>query len=50
MENFRDLYRINGVNPFFYFAERMKNAIFVVPNLVLNGLAKIATYYANRKD
>lgn len=34
----------------FYFAERMKNAIFVVPNLVLNGLAKIATYYANRKD
>lgn len=31
----------------FYFAERMKSAIFVVPNLVLNGLAKIAGYYAN---
>ena len=30
----------------FYFAEKLKNAIFVVPNLVLIGLALIADYYA----
>ena len=30
----------------FYFAEKSKNPIFVVPNLVLVGLALIADYYA----
>ncbi len=34
----------------FYFAEKMKNAIFVVPNLVLTGLAYIADYYAEKKN
>ena len=32
----------------FYFAEKMKSAIFVTPNLVLMGLAQIADYYANK--
>ena len=32
----------------FYFAEKMKSAIFVTPNLVLMGLAKIAVYYAEK--
>lgn len=30
-----------------YFAEKLKNTIFVVPNLVLMGLAQIAEYYAH---
>ena len=30
-----------------YFAEKMKNSIFVVHNLVLMGLSQIANYYAN---
>lgn len=30
----------------FYFAEKLKSPIFVVPNLVLSGLALIAEYYA----
>ncbi len=34
----------------FYFAEKMKNAIFVTPNLVLMGLAQIANYYAEKKN
>ncbi len=34
----------------FYFAEKMKNAIFVAPNLVLMGLAYIADYYAKRQN
>lgn len=29
----------------FYFAEKLKNSIFVIPNLVLVGLALIADYY-----
>ena len=29
----------------FYFAEKLKSPIFVVPNLVLVGLALIAEYY-----
>ena len=29
----------------FYFAEKLKSPIFVVPNLVLVGLALIADYY-----
>ena len=29
-----------------YFANRLKKTIFVVPNLVLLGLAQIADYYA----
>ena len=33
----------------FYFAEKIKNSIFVVPNLVLVGLALIADYYAQKK-
>ena len=33
----------------FYFAEKIKNSIFVVPNLVLVGLALIADYYAQQK-
>lgn len=33
----------------FYFAEKMKNAIFVAPNLVLMGLAHIAEYYAEKR-
>ena len=32
----------------FYFAEKMKSAIFVTPNLVLMGLAQIADYYAKK--
>lgn len=32
----------------FYFAEKMKSAIFVTPNLVLMGLAQIAEYYAKK--
>ena len=32
----------------FYFAEKMKSAIFVTPNLVLMGLAQIADYYASK--
>ena len=32
----------------FYFAEKMKSAIFVAPNLVLMGLAQIANYYAKK--
>lgn len=32
----------------FYFAEKMKSAIFVAPNLVLMGLAQIAEYYAKK--
>lgn len=34
----------------FYFAEKLKKSIFVIPNLVLFGLALIADYYAQRKD
>ena len=34
----------------FYFAEKMKNAIFVAPNLVLLGLAQIADYYAKKQN
>ena len=34
----------------FYFAEKMKSAIFVVPNLVLNGLAQIASYYSKNEN
>ena len=30
-----------------YFAKKLKKTIFVVPNLVLLGLAQIADYYAN---
>ena len=33
----------------FYFAEKIKSSIFVVPNLVLVGLALIADYYAQQK-
>ncbi len=33
----------------FYFAEKLKSSIFVVPNLVLMGLALIADYYAQQK-
>lgn len=33
----------------FYFAEKLKNSIFVIPNLVLVGLALIADYYATDK-
>ena len=32
----------------FYFAEKMKSAIFVTPNLVLMGLAQIADYYVEK--
>jgi type III pantothenate kinase len=32
-----------------YFAKKMKSPIFVVPNLVMIGLAQIAEYYANKK-
>jgi pantothenate kinase, type III len=32
-----------------YFAEKMKNTIFVIPNLVLMGLVQIAEYYAHKK-
>lgn len=32
----------------FYFAKKMKNAIFACPNLVLMGLAQIADYYAEK--
>ena len=34
----------------FYFAEKMKSAIFVTPNLVLMGLAQIADYYAKKEN
>ena len=34
----------------FYFAEKMKSAIFVAPNLVLMGLAQIADYYAQKQN
>ena len=34
----------------FYFAEKMKSAIFVAPNLVLLGLAQIAEYYAKKQN
>ena len=34
----------------FYFAEKLKSSIFVVPNLVLVGLALIADYYAQQKN
>lgn len=34
----------------FYFAEKMKSAIFVAPNLVLLGLAQIADYYAKKQN
>ncbi len=34
----------------FYFAEKMKSAIFVAPNLVLMGLAYIADYYAQKQN
>ena len=34
----------------FYFAEKMKSAIFVAPNLVLMGLAQIADYYAHKQN
>lgn len=34
----------------FYFAKKMKNAIFVAPNLVLMGLAQIADYYAEKQN
>ena len=34
----------------FYFAEKMKSAIFVAPNLVLLGLAQIANYYAEKQN
>ena len=33
----------------FYFAEKLKSSIFVIPNLVLVGLALIADYYAEQK-
>ena len=33
----------------FYFAEKLKNSIFVIPNLVLVGLALIADYYAQQE-
>ncbi len=33
----------------FYFAEKLKNSIFVIPNLVLVGLSLIADYYAQQK-
>ena len=33
----------------FYFAEKVKSSIFVIPNLVLVGLALIADYYAQQK-
>ncbi len=32
----------------FYFAKKMKSAIFATPNLVLMGLAQIADYYAEK--
>lgn len=34
----------------FYFAEKLKSSIFVIPNLVLVGLALIADYYVQQKD
>lgn len=34
----------------FYFAKKMKSAIFVAPNLVLMGLAQIADYYAQKQN
>lgn len=34
----------------FYFAKKMKSAIFVAPNLVLMGLAQIADYYAKKQN
>lgn len=33
----------------FYFAEKLKRPIFVIPNLVMAGLALIADYYAQQK-
>lgn len=33
----------------FYFAEKLKSSIFVIPNLVLVGLALIADYYVQQK-
>ncbi len=34
----------------YYFAEKLKNTIFVIPNLVLIGLGQIANYYADCKN
>ena len=33
----------------FYFAEKLKSSIFVIPNLVLVGLALIADYYVQQE-